>query len=94
MRLSREKINQLSQVILKAILSDDRVEYFIEDNDLRLEVVKALTDELKKEDDIDVAVRKTISSYGRDIREGTDEWDLVYQRHYQEEMKKRRGISI
>ncbi len=94
MRLSREKINQLSQVILKAILSDDRVEYFIEDNDLRLEVVKALTDELKKEDDIDVAVRKTISSYGRDIREGTNEWDLVYQRHYQEEMKKRRGISI
>lgn len=94
MRLSREKINQLSQVILKAILSDDRVEYFIEDNDLRLEVVKALTYELKKEDDIDIAVRKTISSYGRDIREGTDEWDLVYQRHYQEEMKKRRGISI
>lgn len=94
MRLTREKINQLSQVILKAILSDDRVEYFMDDNDLRLETVKVLTGELKKEDEIDTAVRNTISSYGRDIREGTNEWDIVYQRHYQEETKKRRGISI
>ncbi|MBI5177744.1 MAG: DUF507 family protein [Nitrospinae bacterium] len=94
MKLSREKINHLSQVILKAILADDRVEYFLDDNKLRLEVVKVLTDEIKMEDDIDTAVRKTISSYGRDLREGSSEWDIMYQRHYQEETKKRRGISL
>ncbi|GMT42403.1 MAG: hypothetical protein IEMM0002_0814 [bacterium] len=94
MRLTREKINQLSKVILKGFLEDDRVEYFCEANDLRLEVVKVLTDELKKEDEIETAVRKTIGSYGRDLREGTDEWDIVYQRHYQEELKKRRGIDL
>ncbi len=94
MKLTREKINQLSKVILKALVDDDRVEYFVEENDLRLGIVKVLTDELQREEDIDAAVRKTISSYGRDIREGTNEWDLVYQRHYQEENKKRRGITI
>ena len=94
MKLTREKINQLSKVILKGLLDDDRVEYFMEDNDLRLEIVKVLTDELQREDDIDMAVRKTIGSYGKDIREGTDEWDIVYQRHYEEENKKRRGITI
>lgn len=94
MKLTREKINQLSKVILKGLLDDDRIEYFLEDNDLRLEIVKVLTDELQREDDIDMSVRKTISSYGRDIREGTDEWDIVYQRHYEEENKKRRGITI
>lgn len=94
MKLTREKINQLSKVILKGLLDDDRVEYFLEDNDLRLEIVKVLTDELQREDDIDMAVRKTIGSYGKDIREGTDEWDIVYQRHYEEENKKRRGITI
>lgn len=94
MKLTREKINQLSQVILKAILDDDRVEYFVDENDLRLGIVKVLTDELVKEDEIDASVRKTISSYGRDIREGTDEWDIVYQRHYQEEVKKRRGVML
>lgn len=94
MKLTREKINQLSKVILKGLLDDDRIEYFLEDNDLRLEIVKVLTDELQREDDIDMSVRKTISSYGRDIREGTDEWDIVYQRHYEEENRKRRGITI
>lgn len=94
MKLTREKINHLSKFILKALLEDDRVEYFVEENDLRLEVVKVLTDELQREEDIDAAVRKTIGSYGRDIREGTNEWDIVYQRHYQEENKKRRGIAI
>lgn len=94
MKLTREKINHLSKFILKALLEDDRVEYFVEENDLRLEVVKVLTEELQREEDIDAAVRKTIGSYGRDIREGTNEWDIVYQRHYQEENKKRRGIAI
>ncbi len=94
MKLSREKINHLSQIILKAILADDRVEYFMDDNKLRLEIVKVLTDEIKTEDDIDVAVRKTISSYGRDLREGSSEWEIVYARHYQEETKKRRGLSL
>jgi hypothetical protein len=93
-KLTREKINHLSKFILKALLEDDRVEYFVEENDLRLEVVKVLTEELQREEDIDAAVRKTIGSYGRDIREGTNEWDIVYQRHYQEENKKRRGIAI
>ncbi|MBI3793961.1 MAG: DUF507 family protein [Nitrospinae bacterium] len=94
MKLSREKINHLSQVILKAILADDRVEYFLEENKLRLEIVKSLTDEIRTEDEIDVAVRKTISSYGRDLREGSSEWEIVYQRHYQEETKKRRGLTL
>ena len=94
MRLSREKINHLSQVILKALLADDRVEYFLDDNKLRLEIVKVHTDEIKLEDDIDMAVRKTIGSYGRDLREGSSEWDIVYQRHYQEETKKRRGLTL
>lgn len=92
MKLTREKINHLSKKILHALLEDDRIEYFVEENDLRLGVVKILTDELQLEDEIDGAVRKAIGSYGRDIREGTEDWDIVYQRHYEEENKKRRGI--
>jgi len=92
LKLTREKINHLSKQILNALLEDDRIEYFIEENDLRLQIVKTLTDELNLEDEMDTAVRKTIGSYGRDIREGTEEWDIVYQRHYEEENKKRRGI--
>jgi hypothetical protein len=78
---------------MQSILDDDRIEYFVEDNDMRLEIVKVLTDELNLEDEIDRAVRKAIGSYGKEIIEGTDEWDLVYQRHYAEQTKKLRGLD-
>ena len=93
MNLTREKINQLSKVILQSLLKDERIEYFVDENDMRLGIVKVLTDELNVEEEIDQAVRKAIGSYGRDIREGTEEWDIVYQRHYAEQTKKRRGLD-
>lgn len=94
MKLSREKMNHLSKLILKELLDDDRVEFFCDENDLRLEIVNILRKELEIEDEIDDSVRKTLETYSKDIREGTDEWDILYHKHYNEENKKRRGISL
>lgn len=94
MKLSREKINHLSKLILKGLLEDDRVEFFCDENDLRLEIVNILRSELEIEDEIDEEVRKIIESYSKDIREGTDEWEILYHKHYNEETKKRRGVSL
>lgn len=94
MKLSREKVNHLSKLILKRFLEDDRVEFYCDENDLRLEIVNILRKELEVEDEIDEAVRKTLESYSKDIREGTDEWEILYHKHYNEETKKRRGVSL
>ncbi len=94
MRLSREKVNHLSKLILKDLLQDDRVEFYCDENDLRLEIVDIIKSELEVEDEIDDAVRRTIESYSKDIREGTDEWEILYHKHYNEETKKRRGMSL
>ncbi len=94
MKLSREKINHLSKLILKHILDDDDVEFYCEENDLRLEIVEILRSDIALEEDIEMAVRRSISSYSKDIREGTDEWEILYHKHYNEETKKRRGVSL
>lgn len=94
MKLSREKINHLSKLILKHLLVDDRIEFFCEENDLRLEIVNILRGELTIEEEIDDTVRGMLESYSRAIREGTDEWDILYHKHYNEETKKRRGVSL
>ncbi|MBI5814536.1 MAG: DUF507 family protein [Nitrospinae bacterium] len=94
MKLSREKINHLSKLILRGFLDDDRVEFFCDENDLRLEIVNVLRDELQIEDEIDETVRHIIESYSRDIKEGSNEWDILYHKHYNEETKKRRGVSL
>ncbi|MBF0170353.1 MAG: DUF507 family protein [Nitrospinae bacterium] len=94
MKLSREKINHLSKLILRQILSDERVEFFCEENEMRLEIVNILRTELAVEEEIDDVVRHTIESYSKDIREGTEEWEILYHKHYNEETKRRRGVSL
>jgi uncharacterized protein len=62
------------------------------DNDVRLQIVKTLTDELRIEETVDAEVRRKLASYSRKIVEGNREWDVMYQKFYEQEMKKRLGF--
>jgi uncharacterized protein len=92
MGLSRPKINYLSHLIVKALQQVGTVTFLKPENDVRLQIVKTLTDELKIEDVIDVEVRRKLASYSRKIVEGNREWDVMYQKFYEQEMKKRLGF--
>jgi uncharacterized protein len=92
MSLSRPKINHLSQLIVKALQSAGEVKFLKPDNDVRLQVVKTFTDELKIEEIVDIEVRRKLASYSRKIVEGNREWDVMYQKFYEQEMRKRLGF--
>jgi uncharacterized protein len=92
MGLSRPKINHLSQLIIKALQNAGNITFLKPENDVRLQVVKTLTDELKIEEVIDAEVRRKLASYSRKIVEGNREWDVMYQKFYEQEMKKRLGF--
>jgi len=92
MGLSRPKINYLSHLIVKALQQDGTVTFLKPENDVRLQIVKTLTDELKIEDVINAEVRRKLGSYSRKIVEGNREWDVMYQKFYEQEMKKRLGF--
>lgn len=89
MGLSREKINHLSQVLTQGIAELPACTLHEEDNTIRLEIVRAMQDALKLEDEIDAAVRRTLHSYSRRILEGSREWDVMYDKLYDEELDKR-----
>jgi len=91
-KLNREKINHLSKLIISGLANDDRIEFFEEENKIRLEIVNIMTNILKDDDEIDTAVRNTLASYSKNIREGSPEWDVLYDKHYNEETNKRRGF--
>jgi uncharacterized protein len=92
MGLSRPKINYLSHLLVKVLQQAGTVTFLKPDNDVRLQIVKTLTDELKIEDVVDTEVRRKLASYSRKIVEGNREWDVMYQKFYEEEMKKRLGF--
>ena len=88
MRLSDDKINHLSHLLKKHIMTDDNFEIFVEENDIRLHIQKIITQELKIDEEIDQKVHKKLESYSRPIIEGTNEWDILYKRMYDEELNK------
>lgn len=90
MRLSRAKINHLSRLVAEALQADARVELKGDPNGLRLEVVRIIRDEVRRDELIDRAVRTKIQSQKRDIPEGGREWELLYKQYYQEELDKHR----
>jgi hypothetical protein len=87
--LSRSKINHLSQVIVKGLENVPGVMFYEPDNDIRLEVVRSLIQALKLEDEIDAFVRRKLNSYSRPLPEGSREWDVLYDKFYDEEIDKR-----
>ncbi len=88
MRLSREKIVRLSHAVTELLVASDDVE-FIEDRDtIRQEIVKILQAALKEEEQVDAAVRQKIGSQKKEILEGSEEWDILYRKYYNEELKR------
>ena len=91
MRFSQERINRVSKSVIQKILEDGLVENKAGDeNDLRLAIVRILTDEFRVEEVVDEEVRKILISYSRRIVEGSREWDILYKKHYDQQMGKRR----
>ena len=88
MRISREKVNHISKMIVTDLVKRDDFDYKTELNDVRLQITHVINEYLKIEDSADENARKICASYSRKMREGTDEWDILYNRHYEEYMAK------
>ena len=88
MRLTRDKINKLAHVVTDAVADMDTVEFIEDRNTIRLEVRKILEELLLQEARIDQAARQKIESQKRTILEGSQEWDILYRKYYNEEVKK------
>jgi len=87
MRLSREKINLLSHQITEKLASMDEVQFIEDRNTIRLAIVDILNKWLKKEETVDLEARRKIESQTRKIPEGSAEWDILYRKYYDEELR-------
>jgi hypothetical protein len=88
MRVSRDKANKVAHVVADTLATVDEVDFVEDRNTIRLEVRKILEDLLNQEERIDKAARQKIESQKRTILEGSQEWDILYRKYYNEEVKK------
>ena len=88
MRLSRDKVNKVAHAVSDALADMDGVDFIEDRNTIRLEIRKILEELLNQEEKIDQAARQKIENQKRTILEGSQEWDILYRKYYQEEVKK------
>ncbi len=93
MKLSRDKVIEMSHKIVSSLRKARQVRLKKQPNEVRLEIVRLITELLLTEDKVDRAARTKIRSQKRDIPEGSEEWDILLRRYYQEELKKL-GIDL
>ncbi len=91
MKLSREKVLHMSHQILAYLDRDDGVEYFDEPQEIRQTIVKIIMDEMKNDELIDALVRRKLETQKR-VVEGSDEWDVLYRKYYEEEVARHRKV--
>lgn len=88
MRLSQDKVNKLAHTVMDALRASDEVDFIEDPNTIRQETRKMLIDILMAETKIDAAARQKIENQKRIIPEGSQEWDILYRKYYNEEVKK------
>jgi hypothetical protein len=93
MKLSRDKITDMSHKIITALRKAHELRVRRDPNEVRLEIVRDMTEILTAEEKVDRAARQKIRSQKREIPEGSEEWDLLHRRYYSEELKKL-GIDL
>lgn len=93
MKLSRDKVIDISHKVVSALRKAHQVRLKKPFNEVRLELVREMTEVLQAEEKVDRAARDKIRSQKREIPEGSEEWDILPRRYYSEELRKL-GIDI
>jgi len=91
MKLSREKVNHLTTLIVKDLEDDEDVEFHAEIQEIRMNVLRSIHNELIMDDDIEEEVRRILSTYSSRLVEGSRDWDILFNKHYEQEAR-RRGL--
>jgi hypothetical protein len=87
-RITADKLNKLAHTIADTLAEIPEVDFLEDRNTIRQEARKALTKLLTDEMKLDGAARQKIASQRKIIVEGSQEWDILYRKYYNDEVKK------
>lgn len=88
MKLSRDKITDLSHTIAAMLRKQRETRVKKEQNETRLEIVKTFTEALLTDEKADKDARTKVLNQKKGILEGSEEYDILHRRYYSEELKK------
>ena len=88
-RLSENRISHLAHLIVDGLREGNLADFSHEGRALA-ETKRVVHEFFEREDDIDELVRRKIMSLSRQVPVGSREWDVLYRKYFEEEMRKQR----
>lgn len=88
MLLSEDKVTHLSHVILGLFKKGTLARLIGDEGKALREIKRVLAWELAQEEEIDRKVRARLASYSRGIVESSSEWEVLYRKTFEEELRK------
>jgi hypothetical protein len=86
--LSEERQSHFAHLIVDGVWNDDLVDY--SDEDLAIKVGKRGVAKFVSEfAEIDSKARSMVASLKRGVPEGSPEWDVMYSKYFEEELRRR-----
>ena len=84
-----ERYSDLAHTILDNLYEEDLIHYDVSENRVKNIIYDAITGFVADTSEIESAVVDKLRSYKRKLIPGTDEYDILFEKHYQEELQKR-----
>jgi hypothetical protein len=81
-------VNKLAHTVADTLAEIPECDFLEDRNTIRQEARKALEKLLTDELRIDTAARQKIASQRKIILEGSQEWDILYRKYYNDEVRK------
>ena len=88
-RLTESRISHLAHLIIDGVWKNDLADFTNEARALA-ETKRVLEQFFGGEDRLDEVVRQKIQSLSRRVAPGTREWDVLYRKYMEEELRKQR----
>lgn len=86
--VSEDRVSHLARIVVDGIWNDDLIDYVDDDAALRA-AKKGLNEFVKEIQDVDKVAQAKVTSLKRGVPEGSPEWDILYGKYFEEEMKRR-----
>jgi len=88
-----EKYNDYAHKILDRLYDEDLINYEVPYNKVKNVIYNAITSYIKSYDEIADVVLERISHYKRKLIPGSEEYEIIFERMFEEELRKR-GMMI
>jgi hypothetical protein len=84
-----DRFDDLAAYMVKELWDKELIDYDVRDGKIKNIIFYSIMEFLNRENEARDAVYKKIENYKRPLVPGSEEWELVFQRLYEQELRKR-----